>query len=189
MEGFRERFAEHLDAVPDTFFDEDRFVPATGSLDADVVLIGEAPGANEVEQGEPFVGRAGTVLDDVLKDIGVARDALYITNLVKIRPPDNRDPTREEIDAWRPLLDAELERVDPETIVTLGNFATKELTGTSKGISQVHGKAFRYQGWKVVPAYHPAATLYDRSKLDGFKKDLLTAFGRTEQEQTTLDDL
>lgn len=189
MDGFRDVFADELEAVPERFFDEDRFVPAVGSPEAEVVLVGEAPGADEVEQGEPFVGRAGQVLDEVLQEIGVARDALYITNLVKIRPPDNRDPKREEIDAWRPLLDAELERVDPGTVVTLGNFATKELTGTSKGITQVHGKTFRYRGWKVIPAYHPAATLYDRSKRDGFRKDLLTAFGRTERGQTTLDAL
>ncbi|MDY6774423.1 MAG: uracil-DNA glycosylase, partial [Candidatus Nanohaloarchaea archaeon] len=156
---FKEEFNEVLEKVPDEFFDRDRFVPATGSLDADVALVGEAPGADEVGEGEPFVGRAGEVLTRILADIGVERSRIYITNLVKIRPPDNRDPKREEIEAWKPVLEEELDRVDPETVVTLGNFASQELVGTDRGISRIHGKVFSRDGRRVLPTFHPAATL------------------------------
>jgi DNA polymerase len=188
MSAFRDTFGDVIAAVPDEFYDDDRFVPAVGSLDAAVMLIGEAPGANEVAEGEPFVGRAGKRLDDILDEIGVNRDALYITNLVKIRPPNNRDPHRDEIDAWKPVLEAEIERVDPETILTLGNFATKELTGTSDGITQTRGRTFRLNDHKIVPTYHPAATLYDNSKRPALKKDLLDAFGKKESGQKGLED-
>lgn len=186
---FTEEFADALAAVPAAFMDEERFVPATGPLDADVVLVGEAPGANEVEEGEPFVGRAGQVLDDILGDIGVDRAELYITNVVKIRPPDNRDPTADEIAAWTPVLDAELDRVDPETVVPMGNFAAQELVGTDTGISRIHGRAYTRGGRTVLPTFHPAATLYNPDTRPLLRKDLLTAFGRTETGQTTLDDL
>lgn len=186
--GFAERFADELEQVPEQFIDPSLFVPAVGPVDADVMLVGEAPGANEVEQGEPFVGRAGEVLNDVLAEIGVSREALYITNVVKVRPPNNRDPTRAEIDAWWPVLAAEIVAVDPEVIVTMGNFATKEITGTSNGISQVHGKVMRVDGRRVMPTFHPAATLYDRSKTGLLKKDLLKAFGKRETGQKGLTD-
>jgi len=96
------------------------------------VLVGEAPGANEVEQGEPFVGQAGSELDKVLHKIDVDRSDLYITNLVKVRPPENRDPTKDEIEAWAPLLRKEIEDINPEMIITLGNFASREMLNTKK---------------------------------------------------------
>lgn len=185
---FRTEFADALDEVPDAFMDEERFVPATGNLDAEVMLVGEAPGENEVEQGEPFVGRAGERLDEILNDAGIDRDELYITNLVKVRPPDNRDPHRDEIDAWRPVLEAEIARVDPETIVPLGNFASRELLDTTTGISQIHGRQYTVDGRTVMPTFHPAATLYDRSKGPDLERDLLAAFGRTTEEQNSLQD-
>lgn len=188
MVEYRKMFGSELEQVPDQYFDEDRFVPAVGSIEADVMLVGEAPGENEVKQGEPFVGRAGKRLDDILQEIGVTRSDLYITNLVKIRPPDNRDPKRAEIDAWKPVLDAEIDAVDPETILTLGNFATRELTGTSKGITTVRGNVFRKNDHKVVPIYHPAATLYDQSKRPTLKKDLMDAFGKRDVGQQGLGD-
>jgi len=184
--GFRERFADALEQVPADCFDQDRFVPGVGDTDAAVMLVGEAPGANEVEHGEPFVGRAGEVLDEILEDVGVSRDDLYITNVVKVRPPDNRDPTRDEIEAWTPVLEAEIDAVDPDTIITLGNFATKELTGTDRGITRVRGRVHRADGRKIIPAYHPAATLYDRSKRPVLEKDIRAAFGKPERGQTTL---
>ncbi|MCJ7479016.1 MAG: uracil-DNA glycosylase [Candidatus Nanohaloarchaeota archaeon QJJ-7] len=185
---FEEEFGEELEQVPPEFFDRDRFVPAIGSLEADVALVGEAPGADEVEQGEPFVGRAGEVLNQVLEDIGVAREELYITNLVKIRPPNNRDPKREEIEAWDPVLEAELDCLNPETVVSLGNFASRELIGTEKGISQLHGKVFNRK-WRILPVFHPAATLYDPDKRPVLEKDLRKAFGKPEEGQKTLKDL
>ncbi|MDY6769516.1 MAG: uracil-DNA glycosylase [Candidatus Nanohaloarchaea archaeon] len=184
---FRAAFADALDQVPGEHMDADRFVPATGAMDADTMLVGEAPGADEVEQGEPFVGRAGQVLDEVLRDLGVDRGAVYITNLVKVRPPDNRDPTAAEIAAWQPVLDAELDRVDPGTVVPLGNFATKELTGTEKGISEVHGTVFRRDGRRILPTFHPAATLYNPDTRPLLEEDLAAAFEGGGMVQATLD--
>jgi DNA polymerase len=186
---FRQKYSDFFEALDDEYMEEERFVPAVGDEGADFVLIGEAPGANEVEEGEPFVGRAGDRLNEALRDIGVDREDVYITNLVKIRPPENRDPTSEEIEAWRPLLMEELESINPETVIPLGNFASKELSGTSKGITSIHGDTFSFNGWKVVPVYHPAATLYDRSKMPEFREDLRKAFGRKDTGQQTLEDL
>lgn len=101
---FREKYGDFFETIHPNYMDEERFVPSVGPEDAKVVFIGEAPGANEVEQGEPFVGRAGERMNDILSDIGINRGEIYITNLVKVRPPDNRDPKKDEIEAWAPLL-------------------------------------------------------------------------------------
>lgn len=185
---FREKYGEFFDQLSDEYMNEDRFVPGVGDFDADVVLIGEAPGANEVEQSEPFVGRAGDRLNEVLDELGIEREEVYITNLVKIRPPDNRDPKKDEIDAWRPLLLKEMEDIQPETVVPMGNFASKEITGESRGITSLHGRTFSFNGWKVVPAFHPAATLYDRSKMPEFRGDLRKAFGKRKTGQKKFSD-
>lgn len=186
---FREKYREFFDQLPPEFFDSERFVPATGPEDADVMLVGEAPGANEVEEGEPFVGRAGEKLDGILESIGVDREELYITNLVKIRPPDNRDPHRDEIDAWKPLLRREIEEVAPEFIIPMGNFASRELLSTDKGITSMHGRIFTREGQKIMPTYHPAAVLYDSSKEPDLEKDLRKAFGKEKTGQKKLDEL
>ncbi|WP_222918502.1 uracil-DNA glycosylase [Natrinema sp. SYSU A 869] len=172
---FKTVFADALEAVPDDQFDPDRFVPGIGPLSADVMLIGEAPGKQEVNQGEPFVGQAGQQLDRALEAIGYDRRDLYITNLVKVRPPENRDPHVDEIEAWWPVLEAEIERVDPAVLVPLGSFATDELLETGETITDLHGREFEREGRTVVPAFHPAAALYDRSKVDTVKSDLGTA--------------
>lgn len=187
--GFRENYSEFFEQLDDKYFDEERFVPAVGPEDAEVMLVGEAPGANEVEEGEPFVGRAGEKMNNVLSDIGVERSDLYITNLVKIRPPENRDPKKDEIRAWAPLLEQEIENVDPDIILTLGNFASKEMLDTSKGITQIHGRIFTREGRKIMPIFHPAATLYDRSKTPELEKDLRKAFGKENTGQQKLTDL
>lgn len=186
--GFRERYEDFFETVHPNYMDEGRFVPSVGPEDAEVVFIGEAPGANEVEEGEPFVGRAGERMNDILSDIGIDRDEIYITNLVKIRPPDNRDPKSDEIEAWAPLLEQELENVDPDMIVTLGNFPSKHVLDTEKGISQIHGRVFTREGQKIMPVYHPAATLYDRSKGPELEKDLRKAFGKEESGQKKFTD-
>jgi uracil-DNA glycosylase family 4 len=186
---FRQRYSDFFEQLDPGFFDDERFVPAVGPEDADVMLVGEAPGANEVEEEEPFVGRAGEKMNEVLKDIGVERSELYITNLVKIRPPDNRDPKKEEIEAWAPLLEKEIEKVDPDIILTLGNFASKQMLDTSKGITQIHGRIFSREGRKIMPIFHPAATLYDRSKTPELEKDLRKAFGKEETGQRKLTDM
>ncbi|WP_135536937.1 uracil-DNA glycosylase [Halostella pelagica] len=180
MNGFEEEFADALDDVPDEHDDRDRFVGGHGSFDADVMLVGEAPGADEVAQGEPFVGQAGKQLDRILDDLNVDRDDLYITNLVKIRPPENRDPYRDEIDAWWPVLDAEIDRVDPDVIVPLGSFAAQEIVDTDETITDLRGETVELDGRVVRPTFHPAAALYDRDKLPTITEDLRQALIESE---------
>jgi DNA polymerase len=172
---FEATFADALEGVPDDRFDRERFVPGVGPLSADAVLVGEAPGEREVAQGDPFAGRAGSQLDRALEAVGYDQRDLYITNLVKVRPPENRDPHVAEIEAWRPVLEAEIERVDPTVLVPLGRFATAELLETDGTITDLHGRAFEAGDRTVVPAFHPAAALYDRSKVDDLESDLRTA--------------
>jgi len=143
-------------------------VPGDGPVPARILFIGEAPGRNEDLKGIPFVGRAGSILDGLLEGIGVARDEVFITNIVKCRPPKNRDPTTEEIEACRPYLESQLSLLCPEVIVPLGRFAMRwvlESYGITPGpISEVHGKVFRIPAigceQVVIPVYHPAATIY-----------------------------
>ncbi|ELZ22882.1 phage SPO1 DNA polymerase-related protein [Haloterrigena salina JCM 13891] len=199
---FADVFADALEAVPDEHRDPERFVPGVGPLSADVMLVGEAPGGREVEQGEPFVGQAGQQLDRALESIGHDRRELYITNLVKIRPPENRDPHVDEIEAWWPVLEGELERVDPSVVVPMGSFATAELLETDETITDLHGEEFEREvppashasneespdsssedgadaherTERIVrPSFHPAAALYDRSKVDAIESDLRAA--------------
>jgi uracil-DNA glycosylase len=131
-----------------------------GDPDAALMFVGEAPGRDEDLQGEPFVGRSGRLLDRlVLEELGIDRSCFYIANVVKCRPPDNRDPRAEEIEACRPYLEAQLGSIRPTVVVTLGNFATKLLLHTDLGITRVRGKAYPMDGWHLVPTYHPAAAL------------------------------
>jgi DNA polymerase len=124
------------------------------------MFIGEAPGRDEDLQGEPFVGRSGRLLDRlVMEELGVDRSRFYIANVVKCRPPDNRDPKPDEIASCRPYLDDQLATVDPAVVVTLGNFATKLLLGTDLGITKVRGRAYPMGDRQLVPTYHPAAAL------------------------------
>lgn len=186
---FRQKYSDFFGNLDERYFDETKFVPAVGDTSSAFMVVGEAPGANEVEQKEPFVGRAGNKMDEVLHKIGVERNELYITNLVKIRPPDNRDPKKDEIEAWAPLLEKEIEEVNPEIIITLGNFASRDMLNTKEGISSIHGRIFTRNGRKIMPVYHPAATLYDQSKTPEFEKDLRKAFGKENTGQRKLDDL
>jgi DNA polymerase len=178
-EDFEAVFGEELAGVPAEQFDPARFVGKRGPWDADVVFVGEAPGATEVEKGEPFVGAAGRILDDVLADVGIDRDAVYVTNLVKVRPPENRDPHRAEIDAWRPLLEAELERVDPAVVVTLGAVASQELLGRDEPLGELRGDSYEVGGRLVVPTYHPAATFYSDDVEDALQADLRRVANQT----------
>ncbi|AEH36178.1 uracil-DNA glycosylase [Halopiger xanaduensis] len=175
---FETEFADVLEAIPDEHFDRDQFVPGVGPLSADVMLVGEAPGGQEVKRGEPFVGRAGKQLDRALESIGYDRRDCYVTNLVKVRPPENRDPHVDEIEAWRPVLEAEIERVDPTVLVPMGSFATAEILDTDETITDLHGREFERNGRLVIPSFHPAAALYDRSKVDAIESDLETALER-----------
>ena len=133
-----------------------------GSADARLMVIGEGPGREEDLQGRPFVGRSGQLLDRLLlEELGVARAAVYIANVVKCRPPGNRDPLPEEIRACRPWLDAQLELIGPRVVLTLGNFSTKLLLDTTEGIRRTRGRVYPFgaAGAVLVPTYHPAAAL------------------------------
>jgi len=131
-----------------------------GDPHADLMFVGEAPGRDEDLRGEPFVGRSGQLLDRlVLEELGIDRSQFYIANVVKCRPPDNRDPKAEEIASCRPYLEAQRRAIRPSVVVSLGNFATKLLLDTELGITKVRGNSYPMDGWQLVPTYHPAAAL------------------------------
>ena len=135
------------------------------------MLIGEGPGKNEDEQGRPFVGRAGELLDELLNKVGLSREDVFITNVVKCRPPDNRDPKKDEIETCNPYLKRQINLIEPKVIATLGNHATKTLIGKT-GISTIHGDEFEYNGIKLIPLYHPAAGLYNPDLKDDMENDM-----------------
>jgi uracil-DNA glycosylase len=133
-------------------------VPGEGSATADVMLVGEAPGASEDEQGRPFVGRAGRLLDELLAEAGLRREDVYITNVVKARPPGNRDPKASEVVHCMPWLEAELALIQPRLVVPLGRHALAHFTDEAR-ISEVHGRELTERGRTLFPLYHPAAGL------------------------------
>jgi len=144
-----------------------------GSPTADLMIIGEAPGQNEDLQGEPFVGRAGQLLDDLLGEIGLRRDEVYIANVIKCRPPGNRDPRPDEIDACKGYLRRQLELVDPSVVLTLGNFATKLLLRREVGITRLRGQVYPWWNRRLVPTFHPAAALRGGgSRVEDMRQDL-----------------
>lgn len=143
----------------------------SGNLGADVMIIGEAPGKNEDEQGLPFVGKAGQYLDTLLDLAGLHRDDVYIANVVKCRPPSNRDPHAEEINACSDYLRQQTKLIDPKMIITLGNFATRFILKNEEGITLLHGKSVKLGKFLVYPVYHPASTMYDPSKKEALEQD------------------
>ena len=151
-------------------------IPGDGNPDAKIVFIGEAGGYHESVQRKPFVGQAGKLLDKGLKAIGFEREEVYITNMVKTRPPQNRDPLPEELAAYSRYLDRELEVIQPKMIVTLGRFSMGKFLPGEK-ISGIHGKKFMIK-WHnrsliVVPMYHPAAALRNGNIMSQFREDFL----------------
>ncbi|MGH9224595.1 MAG: uracil-DNA glycosylase [Acidimicrobiales bacterium] len=131
-----------------------------GNPEADLMFVGEGPGQQEDLEGKPFVGRSGRFLDRlVFEEMGLARADCYIANVVKCRPPNNRDPLPDEIEACGPYLRSQLALIDPKVVVSLGNFATKLLLQTTEGITRLRGKAYPLGGRTLVPTYHPAAVL------------------------------
>lgn len=161
-----------------------------GNADADVMFIGEAPGANEDRMGLPFVGQAGKLLDKLLGEIGLERKDVFIANTLKCRPPDNRDPHPNEIEACQEYLQRQVDLIEPIVICTLGNFSTKLLRADTTGISRLHGRdEIRIIGSRSVrlyPLYHPAAALYTPSTLETLRSDFhripdLLALGPPEQ--------
>lgn len=135
-------------------------VPGDGNPDADIMFIGEAPGQKEDELGVPFVGAAGKLLNELLGTIGLKREDIFIANVIKHRPPGNRDPLPEEIAAYRPWLEKQIEIIDPKIIITLGRFSMDFILGPGLSISKVHGQPKRKAGRVIMPLYHPAAALY-----------------------------
>jgi DNA polymerase len=134
-------------------------VYGVGNPNADLMFIGEGPGFHEDKQGEPFVGAAGQLLNTLLGEIGIRRQDVYINNTVMCRPPGNRDPLPDELEACKPWLDERIALVDPAVIVTLGNWATRYILGQSVSISRVRGQQFPWNGRLVIPTFHPAAIL------------------------------
>lgn len=155
-----------------------------GNPNARVLIIGEAPGRNEDLQGVPFVGAAGKKLDALLEIAGLDRERdVFIANVLKCRPPSNRDPKAEEIEMCSPFLREQTRTIDPQVIVTLGNFATRFILKTEVGITQLHGKVQHAGKFTVFPIYHPAAAIYDRKKQDALEEDFAT-FGRILNEMS-----
>ena len=145
-----------------------------GNPDARVLFVGEAPGKNEDLQGIPFVGAAGQSLNRLLGIAGLERQDVFIANVLKCRPPGNRDPRPEEIEVCTPFLREQTRTIDPEFIVTLGNFATKFILKTEVGITRLHGRLQMAGRFKVFPIYHPAAAIYDRTKMEALENDFAT---------------
>lgn len=137
-----------------------------GDPNARLMLVGEAPGKNEDLQGEPFVGAAGKLLDELLAGIGIEREQVYIGNVLKCRPPGNRDPKEDEIDSCKGYLREQIRMIRPEVVMTLGNFATKLLLPTQMGITRMRGQRFNWWlGATLVPTFHPAAALRGRPQV------------------------
>ena len=187
-------------------FSRKNAVPGAGDPNTSILFIGEGPGFHENEQGLPFVGASGKFLDELLGEAGLSREVVFITNVVKCRPPGNRDPQREELEACKPYLDRQIAVINPDVIVTLGRISMSYFVANGK-ISSIHGKHFWSNGRMVVPMYHPAAALHqpslrsvvkaDFAKLPGFIKDAqkarkenpgLASMSQTEQDDDLPDD-
>lgn len=164
---------EELKTLP--LYEGMNFVPGAGNPDTDILFVGEAPGKKEDEMGVPFVGAAGKFLNEMLESIGLKREDIFITNIVKQRPPENRDPLPGEIEKHWPLLMKQIEIINPKIIVMLGRHSMSKLLPGVGTISQIHGKPFRRQDGRVyMPLYHPAAALYN----GGLRQTLLDDFAK-----------
>ena len=150
-------------------------VPGEGPVGARVAFIGEAPGRDEDEQGRPFIGRSGQLLRRTIREVGLSEDEVFIGNVLKCRPPGNRDPQNDEIEACRHFLMAQLVLIQPKVVVTLGRYSMNLLISPSLKISQDHGKHILKDGLLYLPTFHPSAILRNFSSPEEFKKDLLKA--------------
>jgi uracil-DNA glycosylase len=168
-----------------------------GNADADLMFVGEAPGFHEDQQGIPFVGAAGKLLDKLLEEIGLQRGDVFIANVLKSRPPGNRDPQLEEIEACKPYLTKQIELIEPRVICTLGNFSTKLLTRRNDGITRVHGRPQDHViaglPIRLYPIYHPAAGLRSTAMLETLREDFkqlpaLLEAARPQPEPEEADD-
>ena len=147
-----------------------KLVFGVGSENADIMFVGEGPGADEDKQGEPFVGRAGQLLNNMITAMGIRREDVYIANVVKCRPPDNRTPEKDECDTCSPFLMRQIEVIQPKMIVALGAVAAKNLLGVNDSMANLRGKIYDFRGTKLVATYHPAYLLRDpRQKAEAWK--------------------
>ena len=150
----------------------------SGNADADLMFVGEAPGAEEDRQGLPFVGRSGNLLTQMLHEVGIEREDVFIANTLKCRPPENRDPTQVEIETCRPWLYEQIRLIQPRVVATLGNFSTKLLSGSPTGITKVHGvpqvKKLGVRTVYLLPLFHPAAALRSKAPAEALRADLAT---------------
>jgi len=153
-------------------FSRKKAVPGEGPVNSEIMFIGEGPGFYENEQGRPFVGQAGKLLEDLLSAIHLKRENVFITNVVKCRPPGNRDPLPEELAACAEYLERQIEAIQPRLIVTLGRYSMAKFLPNAK-ISDVHGQAAWVRGRLVVPMYHPAAALHQPSLKPALEKDFM----------------
>jgi DNA polymerase len=171
-------------------------VPGEGNPGAEVVFVGEGPGKDEDEQGRPFVGAAGKFLTELIESIGYKREDVYIANVIKHRPPGNRDPLPDELSACTPWLDVQIDIIKPKLIVTLGRYSMAYFLGESLSISKIHGQPKRRGGKIVMPMYHPAAALYRGNLRPVLKADFAKIpkvlelikndqFGREEKEKAS----
>ena len=169
-----------------------RAVPGEGRFETGIVLIGEAPGKQEDLEGRPFVGAAGKLLTEALREAGVERDLVYITNLVKCRPPGNRDPKPDEVNACSVYLERELEIISPSVVITLGNHSTRymlrKVGKRVEGVLKVRGKVLRLGDTVIVPTIHPAAALYNPRLRDLLVNDLKLALGLKRLRRGGLDE-
>ncbi len=149
---------------------ESNLVFGEGDVDCGVMFIGEAPGVNEDRLGRPFVGRGGQLLDDMIRGLGWKREDVYITNIVKRRPPENRDPLPAEIEAYKPYLTRQIEIIDPKLIVTLGRFSMNYFLPEAK-ITRDHGRPLNVDGRTIFPVYHPAAALRSTKMMEVLRGD------------------
>ncbi len=163
----------YADRVKNKYFP----VVGEGNHSAEVMFVGEAPGENEAKTGRPFCGRAGKVLDELLESVGIKREDVYVTNIVKDRPPGNRDPLPDEIALYAPFLDRQIELIKPKVIATLGRFSMQYVMNRYgldfelDSISKIHGQVFSADKFKVVPLYHPASAIYNQKLLPILKED------------------
>ncbi len=149
-----------------------RVVFGAGSPTARIMFVGEAPGKHEDEQGVPFVGRAGQLLTQLLEEIGLTRtEDAFIANVLKCRPPNNRDPKQDEIDACKGYLRNQIDLIAPEVVMTLGNFATKLLLRTDTGITRMRGRVYPWWRGMLIPTFHPAAVLRDPRRIEEVRAD------------------
>lgn len=146
-------------------------MPGEGPGDAEVMLVGEAPGFHEDQQGRPFVGAAGQFLEELLESIGLQREDVFITNVIKCRPPGNRDPLPQELSACEPYLDRQIELIEPTVVVTLGRFSMARAFPEAR-ISRIHGEPRKVEGIVYYPMYHPAAALHRPSLRGTVEEDM-----------------